>query len=465
MIIYTQHTQNLPAIDLDAIDLIEMRLDQWEHIDLSELKHMPHFDRLLWTYRSFNEGGAARSLKDRDEVIGKIIHHKPAYLDLEYFRDLKWLDVVSRVSPKTKVILSFHSFDPISIVQVEQKLLTMKAYPVWKYKIAIPALTTLDALKMLLLMKKHPSFIGICMGEKGRLSRLLGPVFSQDVTFTSTDESLAYGQLSLKELLGKYFYPHINSSTKVYGLVGESLLASPGEAVYNKLFNKLSINAVYVNIPIKLNQWEEFIQLYSDLGFHGLSVTAPLKKRAATWSREQGIDSSNAAINTLLFENRHITACNTDTLAVKKLIERAEVNERSKILLVGAGGAAEGASLALQETPSEVFVLNRDIEKARQLVEKYVFKLHSRDIHKFYDVIIKTAPCTNERLMKCLKPHGHLIDLLYEEDDLKKLALEKGCTYSSAIEFWAKQGSEQIAIWEKQSATTIHETIQEMLKP
>ena len=68
-------------------------------------------------------------------------------------------------------------------------------------KMAAMAQTSLDALRMMVFVKEQVALgkriSGICMGEKGQLTRILGRIFGNFIDYAG---SIAPGQLQLQEL-------------------------------------------------------------------------------------------------------------------------------------------------------------------------------------------------------------------------------------------------------------------------
>ncbi len=241
---------------LKYAELIEVRVDALEEFDVHFLAKINHGYGPLFTLRSKEEGGlSSLSNKEREDALKALIDLKPDYIDLEYKRDLALLPYLKKKSPKTKWICSYHDlcYFPTNLEVLIKK---MKAHKPWRVKIAAAALGVLDGLKMLEAVQKHPHFIGIAMGEKGQISRLLGPVFKQPITYASLHNNAitAAGQFSGEELEEIYHYSQLSPKTKLLGILGHPLKQSPGYRVYNPIFNKENIDAIYVNIELVPNE-------------------------------------------------------------------------------------------------------------------------------------------------------------------------------------------------------------------
>jgi shikimate dehydrogenase len=106
----------------------------------------------------------------------------------------------------------------------------------------------------------------------------------------------------------------------------------------------------------------------------GLNVTLPFKLEAFALAQEKGARALDAqAVNTLKFEGATIYGDNTDGIG---LVRDIQVNlnvplEGREVLVMGAGGAAQGALGSLLDArPGRLVIANRTVKKAEQLAER-----------------------------------------------------------------------------------------------
>lgn len=134
-------------------------------------------------------------------------------------------------------------------------------------------------------------------------------------------------------------------------------------------------------------------------GGKGANVTAPFKEQALAMSDELSERARLAgAVNTLSFKNGKIYGDNTDGEGLVQDLLRNQVQlKNSRILLLGAGGAAKGVILPLlAQSPKSIAIANRTISKAEAIIEQfndnrlgaYSFEQTSG---KKYDVIINAT--------------------------------------------------------------------------
>ncbi len=187
----------------DLADLIEIRLDSMESFDLERLIKNSKLP-LIVTFRSKKEGGFNKEISEaeRIKVLKKAVSLGADYVDIELDteRDLK--EEILKSKKDTKVIISKHFFEP-----VPENLLYEHAYRIFSEgadigKIIGYAKGWYDNFLFLRLVddfrKKGYSLISFAMGEYGKLSRIISPIFGSPWTYCSLreEEKAAPGQIT-----------------------------------------------------------------------------------------------------------------------------------------------------------------------------------------------------------------------------------------------------------------------------
>ncbi|WP_285046291.1 type I 3-dehydroquinate dehydratase [Lactococcus petauri] len=192
-------------------DIIEWRADFLGDIE-SILQAAPFiFEKfkdfsLLFTVRTANEGGnISISKKDYVTLLKKVAKFDPDYIDIEYFSYRKALPQLLEF--KEKIVLSYHSFFE-SPTDLTARMMKMQREETGFVKVAIMAQRECDVLDLLQItrdftMEYGPKFIGIAMGELGKISRVAGGLTGSVWTFVALDkeEGSAPGQLTLPQML------------------------------------------------------------------------------------------------------------------------------------------------------------------------------------------------------------------------------------------------------------------------
>ena len=192
-------------------DIIEWRADFLGDIE-SILQAAPFiFEKfkdfsLLFTVRTANEGGnISISKKDYVALLKKVAKLGPDYIDIEYFSYRKALPQLLEF--KEKIVLSYHNFFE-SPTDLTARMMKMQREETGFVKVAIMAQRECDVLDLLQItrdftMEYGPKFIGIAMGELGKISRVAGGLTGSVWTFVALDkeEGSAPGQLTLPQML------------------------------------------------------------------------------------------------------------------------------------------------------------------------------------------------------------------------------------------------------------------------
>lgn len=109
-------------------------------------------------------------------------------------------------------------------------------------------------------------------------------------------------------------------------------------------------------------------------GGKGANITVPFKEQALALADQLSERARLAgAVNTLVFKEGKIYGDNTDGEGlVQDLLRNTVQLEGSRILLLGAGGAAKGVILPLlAQNPKAITIANRTISKAERLIEQF----------------------------------------------------------------------------------------------
>ena len=132
---------------------------------------------------------------------------------------------------------------------------------------------------------------------------------------------------------------------------------------------------VYDRLLCPLDGFAAHVQAFASEGGRGCNVTVPFKLDAFALAARRSERATLAqAANVLSFDAAGWLADNTDGIGLVRDIERnAGVSlSGTRVLLIGAGGAAAGALGPRIETrPAELVVTNRTLDKAQALVQRH----------------------------------------------------------------------------------------------
>jgi shikimate dehydrogenase len=158
---------------------------------------------------------------------------------------------------------------------------------------------------------------------------------------------------------------------KIFGIFGDPIEHSLSPAMQSAAFRALGLDACYHAFRVVPGRLEDAILGASAMDFGGLNLTVPLKEKALEIKALQPDELALAigAVNTISFgRNQQIRGHNTDGMGALLALEKAgTVVKGSKVLLIGAGGAARAIAYTLMQEGAEISISNRNIRRAQML--------------------------------------------------------------------------------------------------
>jgi 3-dehydroquinate dehydratase/shikimate dehydrogenase len=445
---------------------LEFRLDYLKH----PLAALPKLHRFLETHqyvtaigtcrRADNGGKFKGSLASQLEVLTKAHASGCQLVDLELQSALKAKpEAVARLRGRAGLILSFHDFRATH--KLDESLEKMLKIPADFYKVVSTAATLSDNVTMMKFLQTHSgrhALIGVCMGEQGVISRILGVRAGSVFTFgaVSADLKTAPGQISARDLRTIYRIEQVDAATRVYGVVGDPIEHSLSPVIMNTALRRENVNGVY--LPLHAKTLKDLLHCVREIPLHGLSVTMPYKQ--AILPHLDNTDAHTAKIgacNTVVRgQEGKLYGFNTDIAGVTRPLEQRLSIENAKVLVIGAGGAARAAVFGLKERGAEVWILNRTSVKAQKLARQA--KAHTikrADLRKVtFDVIINATPVgmgnTRDCPLKDQEIQARVVfDMVYDpvETHLLQVARAKGLAVIPGVEMFVQQAARQFEIW------------------
>jgi 3-dehydroquinate dehydratase/shikimate dehydrogenase len=417
---------------------------------------------VIATCRRTAAGGRFRgSMTSELDILAKASGSGCQLLDVELQTAIKAKPAqLQKLRGRSALILSFHDFRGTK--RLDETLQKMLAIQADFYKIVSTATTLSDNVTMIKFLAKESdkhSLIGICMGEQGIISRVLGVRAGSVFTFAalSPDEKTAPGQVTAQELRNVYRIEQVDAATRVYGVAGDPVVHSLSPAIMNAAFRRENVNAVYLTLHAKT--LKDLLACVREIPLHGISVTMPYKE--AILKHLDNTDSHTTKIgacNTVVrAQDGKLYGFNTDAAGVVRPLERRlPTLEGAKILVLGAGGAARAAVFGLKERGCEVYILNRTAGPAKKLARQARARTVKRaDLKKLsFDVIINATPVgmgnTRETPLQENEINArYVFDMIYDpaETRLLKLARERGAQVIPGIEMFVQQAARQFEIW------------------
>jgi 3-dehydroquinate dehydratase / shikimate dehydrogenase len=316
--------------------------------------------------------------------------------------------------------------------------------------------------------ESNSSVVGICMGEPGIISRVLGLRAGSAFTFAAATqgEETAPGQIAARTLIETYRVDQVDAATKIYGVAGNPIKSSLSPLMMNTAFRRETVNAVYLGL--QTSKADDLFKLAREVPIQGLSITMPLKQDVMPLlERTDALSAKIGAVNTILrAQDGKFYGFNTDVAGIVAPLERRLSLKGAKVLVLGAGGAARAAVFGCCDKGAEVFIVNRTPETAQKLARQSGAKAIKRELvaKTQFDVIINATPVGMAGTGKLAPGAKHapaspleesemhtryVFDLVYNpiETPLLRMARQKGIAVITGVEMFVQQGARQFEIW------------------
>ncbi|HLI62217.1 MAG TPA: shikimate dehydrogenase [Terriglobales bacterium] len=379
-------------------------------------------------------------------------------LELQSAEALK-TDDLRDLYDRVGLILSHHNFR--STKKLDEEFAAMSQYPADFYKLVSTATNLYDNVVMMKFLErtsgKH-EMVGVCMGEQGIISRVLGVRAGSVFTFAAATkgEETAPGQVTASELRDIYRIEMVDQATQVYGVAGDPVSHSLSPVMMNAAFRRETVNAVYLALHAK--SLKDLLACVQDIPIRGLSVTMPYKQEmVAALANSDPLTRLIGACNTVVRgADGKLYGFNTDVAGILTPLEQRLTLAGAHVLILGAGGAARAAAFGLKAKGAEVAIANRTpasgMALARQVKGKYVKRAELAK--QQFDVIINATPVGMNGAKQAPLEEKELnakflFDLVYTpaETKLVQMARARNVEVIPGLEMFVQQGARQFEIW------------------
>jgi shikimate dehydrogenase len=159
--------------------------------------------------------------------------------------------------------------------------------------------------------------------------------------------------------------------TDRYAVTGNPLSHTKSPLIHGSFARETGQDMTYEAIEAPLGAFNAAIDAFRAAGGRGLNVTTPFKFDAYAYATEVSERARIAgAANALAFDGAVVRAENFDGVGLVNDVQRnlGFLLAGRRVLLMGAGGAARGATLPLlEQRPALLVIANRTVSKARAL--------------------------------------------------------------------------------------------------
>ncbi|WP_006245416.1 shikimate 5-dehydrogenase [Mycolicibacterium tusciae] len=185
--------------------------------------------------------------------------------------------------------------------------------------------------------------------------------------------------------------PALNKDTRLcISLAGRP--SNIGTRFHNYLYDLLGVDFIYK--AFTTTDIVAAIGGVRALGIRGCSVSMPFKKDVIELVDEvEQSAKSIDAVNTIVNDDGHLIASNTDYLAVQRLIAEHRLQPSQSVLLRGSGGMASAVAAAFRDNGfHQGTVIARNPETGQALAERLGYSYAAEVNGRVADVIVNVTP-------------------------------------------------------------------------
>ncbi len=454
---------------VEGADLIEVRLDALDALDSGGFPTGADFAAIVraspvpvgFTLRPVWEGGGYDGPEAaRRQTLHRAAEAGAAFVDVEL--DAAWVGEFIDTAP-CPVVVSHHWMDEPA-ADLDDRARSARSLSPSVVKLVGSAGTVADSLPFLRLGRDlsasgQPAAC-FCMGPGGRAGRVIAAARGAAIVYAAAEEGseVAPGQWPVRRLASEMGVGAWSPDVELFGLLGDPIEHSLSPAIFNAVFRARERNAAYAPVPGA--NLEDVLALVEEAGFRGVSVTMPFKEAMAARSTPaDAVAEATCACNTVVFGEGGWTAYNTDGGAVVAALSAVRDLLGARTVVVGAGGAARAAIVALSGAGADVTVANRSPERAAEAAARAGARAAPLDVlaDSAFDVVVNATPVgmgaeagdegPTAFPVSCLRGDELVLDMVYRPrlTPLLRLARERGCTVVEGLEMFVRQAAAQYA--------------------
>ena len=170
---------------------------------------------------------------------------------------------------------------------------------------------------------------------------------------------------------------------KKFAVVGHPIAHSKSPMIHRLFAEQFDLQLSYEKFDFLPAQLQFKLDELREQKYAGVNITLPFKKNAFLYCNHLSAKARlTESVNTIIFKKNQIYGDTTDGIGlVNDLLLNKVKLASSNILLLGAGGAAQGVLMDLiMNRPATLAVHNRTLEKAEMLVSKYKVEANNHDV-------------------------------------------------------------------------------------
>ncbi len=258
---------------------------------------------------------------------------------------------------------------------------------------------------------------------------------------------------------------------RLIGLIGQPVKHSISPDIHNAAFNYMNLDYFYIAFDVKERALGLAVKGLKALGALGFNVTIPYKQKVVKFL-DKLVDDAKVlkTVNTVVIEKDRMIGYNTDVLGIMNtLVPYKDVISGCEALILGAGGGASAAALALARFGcNHITFANRTLSRARRLANflRQKIKISAEGIGlsasnlsaiaKTCGIVINATPIgmwpnNNNSLLKKeqIRSGSIIMDMVYNPSETALLREAKlaGAICVSGLDMLVFQAAESFKLW------------------
>ena len=365
-------------------------------------------------------------------------------------------------------LVSFHDF--VRTPELAPVIRRLAATGADILKVATHVQRPSDNLRLLALCEDRDNVVVAGMGETGSVARLVSPARRSLFTYAAPDAPAsghgctelaaaptAPGQISAADVRDLYRVQSASADTPVFAVIAKPVGHSMSPLIHNRSFQALEYDGLYVPMLVEPDDIADFFHTARKLPIRGASVTIPHKQSVIPHLDQ--VDEAAlgiGAVNTIYWDQGRMCGTNTDARGIVEPLSQRVRLDGARALVVGNGGAARAAIVALRREGARVAVTGRSPERVRRLAGQLAVDAVAFEglAGEYFDVLVQATsvgmlPDAGGNLFPGRVPADVVFDLVYNPVEtalLKRARADKKVTISG-IEMFVEQAAEQFRIW------------------
>ena len=269
--------------------------------------------------------------------------------------------------------------------------------------------------------------------------------------------------------------PSLHPGLDVYAVAGNPIGHSQSPAIHQRFAEQAKQAMHYGRLQPELDGFAQAAKTFFSAGGKGMNVTVPFKLDAQAFADQLTSRAQLAgAVNTLWTQDGKIYGDNTDGAGlVRDLLAQGIAVHESRILLLGAGGAARGViGPLLEHSPKCLVIANRSSTKADELIKLFAnvaaakeVALEARTLAQLessektpypFDLVINAtaagladeSPLSIAAVANIFTPSSFAYDMVYGKTTaFMKQALQRGARISDGLGMLVEQAADAFLLW------------------